>query len=272
MPRASVIRTLDLFAGAGGLSVGLHAADKRFKPILAVEMDVAAAATFATTFRTHVYAGKIEDWLVDEDVPDVDVVAGGPPCQGFSSLGRQDAADARNTLWSQYAETVRRATPRYFIMENVPQFLHSPEFELFRRSTEPGGKLEDYDFNAFVLNSAHFGAAQVRKRTIVVGWHRDLPPLACPSPRTSTRMLLCVRFSMVSHKRLPKQNFPILTSSSGAKHFPAHSNRLNCISPDDMREFRWSGSAGFLQAEIDSTSQIICSPTAGAITSLGRPM
>ncbi|MHC6215031.1 DNA cytosine methyltransferase [Rhodococcus ruber] len=182
MPRASVIRTLDLFAGAGGLSAGLHAADKRFKPILAVEMDVAAAATFATTFRTHVYAGKIEDWLVDEDVPDVDVVAGGPPCQGFSSLGRQDAADARNTLWSQYAETVRRATPRYFIMENVPQFLHSPEFELFRRSTEPGGKLEDYDFNAFVLNSAHFGAAQARKRTIVLGWHRDLPSPGMPEP------------------------------------------------------------------------------------------
>jgi len=174
MPRASAIRTLDLFAGAGGLSAGLHAADKRFKPVTAVEMDLSAAATYATTFRTHVYAGKIEDWLREEDVPTVDVVVGGPPCQGFSALGRRDAADARNTLWSQYAETVRRAMPSYFIMENVPQFLKSPEFDLFRRSTEPGGELADYTFNAAVLNSAHFGAAQVRKRTIVIGWHRDL--------------------------------------------------------------------------------------------------
>ncbi|QBJ97889.1 DNA cytosine methyltransferase [Rhodococcus sp. ABRD24] len=174
MSRTSAFRTLDLFAGAGGLSAGLHAADERFRPVTAVEMDVAAAATYATNFDAHVYAGKIEDWLAHEDVPEVDVVVGGPPCQGFSSLGRQDAADTRNKLWSQYAEAVRLATPRYFIMENVPQFMKSPEFELFRQSTKRDGRLQNYTFDVAVLNSAHFGAAQARKRTIIFGWHRDL--------------------------------------------------------------------------------------------------
>lgn len=180
MSCAPAFRTLDLFAGAGGLSAGLHAASTRFEPVTAVEMDIAAAATYATNFRTHVYAGKIEDWLIEEDVPEVDVVVGGPPCQGFSSLGRQDAADARNKLWSHYAEAVRRAKPKYFIMENVPQFMKSPEMGLFSRSTEAGGKLQDYTFDVDVLNSAHFGAAQVRKRTIVIGWHRDLAKPGTP--------------------------------------------------------------------------------------------
>ncbi|WP_254923060.1 DNA cytosine methyltransferase [Rhodococcus sp. OK302] len=160
----------------------MRAADSRFSPTLAVEMDPAAAATYAMSFRTHVYAGKIEDWLRDEDVPEVDVVAGGPPCQGFSSLGRQDIADRRNTMWAHYAESVRRAKPRYFIMENVPQFLSSPEFILLQQSTERGGLLSDYTFKAYVLNSVHYGAAQARKRTIILGWHRDLPNPGIPTP------------------------------------------------------------------------------------------
>lgn len=189
---APAFRTLDLFAGAGGLSVGLRAASARFEPVTAVEMDTAAAATYATNFHSHVYAGKIEDWLAEEDVPEVDVVVGGPPCQGFSSLGRQDAADERNKLWSHYAEAVRRAKPRYFIMENVPQFMNSPEMELFTRSSEPGGSLQDYEFAVDVLNSAHFGAAQVRKRTTIIGWHRDL---SRPEPprRTHTNFPVTVR-------------------------------------------------------------------------------
>lgn len=182
MFRATAIRTLDLFSGAGGLSAGMQAGDARFSPTLAVEMDPAAAATYAMSFRTDVYAGKIEDWLHDGDVPEVDVVAGGPPCQGFSSLGRQDVADRRNSMWAHYAEAVRLAKPRYFIMENVPQFLNSPEFLLLRQSTEHDGVLVDYSFKAYVLNSAHYGAAQARKRTIILGWHRDLANPGIPTP------------------------------------------------------------------------------------------
>ncbi|MEV0106233.1 DNA cytosine methyltransferase [Nocardia sp. NPDC050799] len=181
-----VFRVLDLFAGAGGLTAGLHQSDDRFATVRAVEMDLAAAATYRTTFGDLVYPGRIEDWLKDEEVPAVDVVVGGPPCQGFSTLGKQDADDTRNRMWLHYAQTVQRAQPRMFVLENVPQFLASPEFALFQRATRKGGRLADYTFETFVLNSADYGSPQARKRTVVIGRHRDLPASGAP-PTTTTR-------------------------------------------------------------------------------------
>lgn len=180
-----VFRVLDLFAGAGGLTAGFHRSGEGFATVRAVEMDLAAAATFKTTFGDLVYPGKIEDWLKDEIVPEVDVVVGGPPCQGFSTLGKQDAQDVRNRMWRHYAETVRKAQPKLFVLENVPQFLGSPEFALFKRSTNPGALLADYTFTAHVLNAADYGTPQFRKRTVVIGRHRDLPDPGAPATTTA---------------------------------------------------------------------------------------
>jgi DNA (cytosine-5)-methyltransferase 1 len=147
-----------------------------------MEMDPAAAASYAHTFGDTVYLGSIEDWLADEDVPEADVIIGGPPCQGFSTLGKRDAEDRRNLLWREYVQTVAMAQPKYFVLENVPAFLDSPQFGLFRRATRPGGHLADYRVTPYVLNAADYGAAQVRKRVIVLGHHRDLPDPGAPSP------------------------------------------------------------------------------------------
>lgn len=181
------IRVLDLFAGAGGLTQGFREADSRFHSVRAVEMDLAAAATYAHTFGDVVYPGTIENWLRSEDVPEVDVIVGGPPCQGFSTLGKRDAEDKRNTLWREYLETVAAARPSYFVLENVPQFLNSPQFELFEAALCPGGKLADYGFSATVLNAADYGAPQARKRVIAIGHHRDLRPLGPPRPTHAGR-------------------------------------------------------------------------------------
>lgn len=176
------ITTLDLFAGAGGLSQGLHAADTRFSPAVAVEFDRAAAASFAANFPgAEVNAIPIQEWLEDHEVPTVDIVVGGPPCQGFSALGKQEVNDERNSLWMHYAEAVVRSGAKYFVLENVPQFLDSPQFEVFRSEIETGD-LRDYEFRAQLLNSADFGAPQARKRVIVLGWHKDATPLSHPYP------------------------------------------------------------------------------------------
>lgn len=167
------IRVLDLFAGAGGLSEGLRTGDSRFRTVCAVEMEPRAAATYGVNHpEAHVFAGTIQDWLECEKVPDVDVVVGGPPCQGFSSLGKQDVNDERNSMWRHYAHAVARARPEYFVMENVPQFLSSPEFGLLTSMTDPGGPLADYGFSAQLLNAADFGTPQSRRRAIVVGYLR----------------------------------------------------------------------------------------------------
>lgn len=177
------IRTLDLFAGAGGLSAGFSAGSSRYETVRAVEMDQAAAATYASNHGDAVvFAGPIQTWLSEEDVPDVDVVIGGPPCQGFSTLGKQDAEDVRNLLWEQYAETVRRAQPKYFVVENVAAFSKSPQFEDFRRETSDEGALSNYSFDWRVLNSADYGAAQARKRTVIIGWRDDVEFPGFPAP------------------------------------------------------------------------------------------
>jgi DNA (cytosine-5)-methyltransferase 1 len=120
------------------------------------------------------FAGSIQDWLRTEDVPHADVIVGGPPCQGFSSLGKQDIEDARNQLWLWYADTIYKAEPKYFVIKNVSTFLSSPQLRRFKRQTNGKGRLRAYTFQARILNAADHGAAQVRRRAVLIGHHRDL--------------------------------------------------------------------------------------------------
>lgn len=205
---------LDLFSGAGGMTQGFHASHA-FRTVRAVEMDPQAAASFAATFGDVVHVGSISDWLATCVVPAVDVVVGGPPCQGFSTLGKQDAEDERNALWHDYALTIVRAQPRYFVLENVGAFLKSRQFADLRAATEPGGLLADYDFEAGVLNAADFGAAQARRRTILIGHHRDLPAPGLPEPthvgrHTTVRDVLGPVAPRVETTELPSDRWTIV--------------------------------------------------------------
>ncbi len=187
---ASVVRTLDLFAGAGGLTTGLSLAEGlTIDPACAVEFDKSAAATYTLNHGGTiddgrvvggtVFAGSIEDWLGGDPSIEVDLVVGGPPCQGFSTLNKQAMDDKRNLLWSKYAEAVKKSTPRYFVLENVPAFLTSPQWEVFQGELE-SGMLADYEIEFDILNAADYGAVQARKRVIVIGHHKDFPAPGLP--------------------------------------------------------------------------------------------
>lgn len=170
------IKLLDLFAGAGGLSRGFHEASVRFETFAAVEFDPAAAASYKENFPTaQVYAMDIKRWLDDGGATpgQADVIIGGPPCQGFSTLGKQQVDDERNDLWRQYERTILAVQPRFFVVENVAAFSKSPQFAQFRASVDDG-RLSAYDFESRVLNAADYGAPQARKRAILIGFHRDL--------------------------------------------------------------------------------------------------
>ncbi|MBE6482586.1 MAG: DNA cytosine methyltransferase [Actinomyces ruminicola] len=184
---STTIRVLDLFAGAGGLTAGFHEASDRFQSIAAVEMDPYAAASYHATFpETNLFAGPIQDWLAADAVPSgIDVVVGGPPCQGFSTLGKQDAEDERNRLWEQYAQVIKRAEPKFFVVENVPAFGKSPQYRDFLAVTRPGNFLEDYSFDFRVLNAADYGAPQTRKRAVLIGHRRDMTAPGFPEPTHS---------------------------------------------------------------------------------------
>lgn len=181
--KRSPIRVVDLFAGAGGLTAGFHQASPRFTSVAAVEMDLAAAASYEATFGEKiVFAGSIQDWLATAKMPtDIDIIVGGPPCQGFSTLGKQDAEDVRNTLWQHYAEAIVRLRPKYFVVENVAAFAASPQFQEFTELTETGS-LEEYAFEHKILNAADFGAPQARRRAVIIGYRRDLEFPGFPEP------------------------------------------------------------------------------------------
>lgn len=176
---------LDLFAGAGGMTTGFVRAG--FTPSLAVEIDPSAAATYAMNFgENHVFNGDIAD-LDGSDVPKVDVVIGGPPCQGFSMLGTKDINDPRNRLWREYVRIVLAARPKLFAIENVGAFLRTREFELLQYEVE-NGSLKEYEIVAGRLNAANFGVPQNRIRAIVIGSRVGTPELPKQSHSVDPRL------------------------------------------------------------------------------------
>ena len=139
-----------------------------YRPVLAVEFNLHAAATYAANYgEDHTFYGDIKD-VTPDHVPLVDLVVGGPPCQGFSNLGSKDIDDPRNQLWREYMRIVGLAQPKVFVIENVDRFMRSPEFQLLLDEAAHGA-LCDYELSYGHLNAADYGVAQRRVRTIVIG-------------------------------------------------------------------------------------------------------
>lgn len=181
------MRMIDLFAGCGGMTAGFVQAG--FESALAVEWDLAAAATYAANHgEDHTFWGDIAD-LADEriqNVGEIDVLVGGPPCQGFSNLGTRDPDDPRNSLWREYMRVVLAARPKMFVIENVDRFLRSAEFASLRDEVLHG-RLVDYDLAVGVLNAADYGVPQRRQRAIVIGSRVGIPEHPLPTHGKASR-------------------------------------------------------------------------------------
>lgn len=159
------LRVIDLFAGAGGFTLGLCNTGK-FEPVFANDFNAYAAKTYNANFGDHCLHGDINDLLANSSFkfPEADIVIGGPPCQGFSPLNKQREGDPRKQLWRAFMEVVRRVKPIAFVMENVPELLASAEFNDIRTHAESMGYLVTAD----ILNAADYGVSQRRKRAIIV--------------------------------------------------------------------------------------------------------
>lgn len=163
------LKVIDLFSGAGGLTLGF--VDKQFcggyECIFGIDNDQAAVDTHNKYFGDHSICADIEQWLESNPkVPRADIVMGGPPCQGFSLLNKKRAGDKRRALWEPFMDVVQRSKAKVFVIENVAGLLKSPEFESMRERAKEIG----FEIVADVLNAANYGAPQVRRRTIIVGW------------------------------------------------------------------------------------------------------
>ena len=121
---------------------------------------------------------------------DIDVLAGGPPCQGYSYMGRRAIDDPRNQLVFEYARIVFEIQPKYFIFENVPGILTGLHRKFLNELIE---KFENNGYLVVrpikILDSADYGAPQKRKRLFLIGYRKDMPQPNYPAPTHGENLL-----------------------------------------------------------------------------------
>lgn len=188
MTRKGPPTVLDLFSGAGGFAYGFRSAG--FKTIAGVDNDVQSLETFSKNFPealsicedlslTSPNLKKIFRDLQNK----IDVIVGGPPCQGFSIAGKRLIDDPRNSLYRHYIEIVKVIIPKYVVIENVPTI-----------RTMGGGKVASaiiqdlenlsYQVKMVTVNASDYGVPQNRRRTFFIA-KLDAEPIDFPDPVTS---------------------------------------------------------------------------------------
>lgn len=214
---------IDLFSGCGGFSLGLGNAG--WQGVFAVEKDPMAFQTF----KHNLIDGKYNhfnwpEWLPQQettiqallkdyknqlhDLRDkVDLIAGGPPCQGFSLAGRRNAKDPRNKLSNEYAKMVKIISPKYLVLENVRGFNSTFKDSEGNKAKKPysmvlKGRLERLGYKVFTdyLHSEEYGVPQKRTRFIMIGIRKDIyEKKVCPF-----ELLESIRPDFLKRKKLPK--------------------------------------------------------------------
>lgn len=190
------LTAVELFCGAGGMGLGFEQAG--FDVLAAVDLDPVHLAVHERNFPmcesiccdvSELQANDLSQaarraWTRrDSDVDfvgPVDCVFGGPSCQGFSVIGRQDPKDPRNELVSEFARMVLAIRPRWFVMENVPGLVspnYSAILDAFYEALEGGGFSVS---RPWILNASDFGVPQERKRVFIVGARGEEPMAALP--------------------------------------------------------------------------------------------
>ncbi len=167
---------VDLFAGAGGFSLGAEEAG--YEVAQAIEIDEWACETLELNHpETQIHQADLrelsDDWVARELPSEPDLLIGGPPCQGFSHAGpsTKDPKDPRNSLFREFVRVASVVEPRLIVMENVPGILRARTAD----GLQVAGIVEDelrnlgYSVQRYVLEAERFGVPQIRRRVFFVG-------------------------------------------------------------------------------------------------------
>ncbi len=169
---ASTYTFVDLFCGAGGMTQGL--AQAGFKPVASVELNPIASATHRKNFpKCHHFCGDIAQFqpkkcLNEIGSPEVHLVVGGPPCQGFSVAGKRNPLDERNRLFHEFVRIVSEIKPWYVVMENVPGILTLQKGNFKKAICEEFKAIGYSNISIAILESAAYGVPQIRPRAIFI--------------------------------------------------------------------------------------------------------
>jgi DNA (cytosine-5)-methyltransferase 1 len=170
------LRFIDLFSGAGGMTLGLQQAG--LTPIASVEINPFASATHRRNFPNCLhFEGDIAIYEPPKVLANscIHVVSGGPPCQGFSVAGRRDPDDPRNILFRQFVRVVERVQPWFVVMENVPGIITMKKGEVKEAILEAFAEIGYPEMSVAILESAQYGVPQIRPRAIFIANRLGLP-------------------------------------------------------------------------------------------------
>lgn len=205
---------ISLYSGAGGLDLGFvrEGVDVQW----AIDSDAYAVSTYNRNLRPHAVCGDVLAIDPPQDL-EPDIVIGGPPCQGFSVIGRMDPGDPRSQHVEHYFDVVERLQPRAFVMENVKALAVNDRWSHVRERLL--ARADDLGFTTrlLVLNAQDFNVPQSRERMFLIGIHGAEPmipvPLTSASPPTVRQAL----------EALPRYGTPGNDGVCTAKIVPARS-------------------------------------------------
>lgn len=176
---------VSLYSGAGGLDIGFM--EEGFVPAFAVDVDSAAAATYSYSYKRlrdrfqhleghehHCHAADLDDCIDHLDSVAVELVIGGPPCQGFSVAGKMDPTDPRSRHVWRFLDAVEKVAPQAFVMENVKALAVNRRWAgLLEGLRERAARL-GYSTSVLLLNASHYGVPQARERMFLIGFRGNV--------------------------------------------------------------------------------------------------
>lgn len=254
-------RILDLFCGAGGLSWGLHK-NSNFKTMVALDFDANAANTFKKNMpETEVLVGDITEKNIKDKIislakeKKVNMIAGGPPCQGYSMKGKKlGLADPRNFLFREYLNIVKELQPEVFVIENVKGLLISSN-GWFRDEIVQSIEKLGYHVEYGMLNASDFGVPQARERAIFIcAKDREIKlPTSTVTQMTTVRDAISDLSYLNSgegdfeqeyrmepqseYQRLMRKNSSKLYNHKASNHKQVAIEKLKLIPPEQGKEF-----------------------------------
>ncbi len=226
-------RVLDLFCGAGGFAYGFDSLPQ-FETVLATDFNEMALETFRVNFpKAEVVLGDITDefikWLIINKAINLNVnmIIGGPPCQGFSNKGKKlGLKDPRNFLFLEYLSVVEAVKPDLFIIENVKTMLAAADNYFIREIKKRINRL-GYAMNYGVLNSYDFGVPQTRERAIIIAHKSKLISLPhAKNNRVTVRDAISDLAYLNSAEGAPESNYITTPQSDYQKLMRSNSNKL----------------------------------------------
>ena len=220
-------RSIDLFAGIGGIRLGFEQAfGNDIKTVFVSEWDKKAVETYKANFDDKIdIAGDITE-VNENDIPEHDILLAGFPCQAFSLAGHKKGfEDARGTLFFDVARIIKRHNPKVVFCENVKNLVNHDRGRTFKVIKEI---LEELGYVVFykVLNSKNFGVPQNRERIYIVAFRKDIAPKTFEFPE-KTDDTKVIKDIVDEHEVSPKYYLSTAYLESLKKHKERHASKGN---------------------------------------------